>query len=173
MKVSKNNEEVKVVYESAKGTAIYMIKDLTQISAFRGVAAEKAKRFASLCLTEDELKSLIHKALDGINKNQDFAQATAILHELKLRVNMICEETSLLELAYIYLLIDGEDLERPTEEYNKKKADLVASELDLKAFFLQTALGLVENFSIKPGVNLLSYLEEIKKLTVTMDLLKL
>jgi hypothetical protein len=163
------NELVEVVYESLAGTKIYAMKDITQISAFRGVSAEKAKRFASLCLTEDELKALLDKAIDGLNKNQDIAQMVAILHELKFRVSMICEETSLLELAYIYLMIEGEDVERPSLDFNKKKATLIAEQQDLKGFFLRKALELVNYFSVKQGENLLSYLEETKILITRLS----
>jgi aspartokinase len=169
MKVNTKCEAVTVVYTSLAGTKIFAHKDITQISAFRGVAAEKNKRFASLCLTEDELKHLINTALDGINKKQDFAQAISILHELKFRSEMICEENSLLELAYIYLMIEGEDLEKPTQEFNKHKAALVEAELDIKRFFLQRALQLVGHFSQKPGVDLLNYLEETRSLMLKLS----
>lgn len=167
MKVSEQNDQVQVIFVSAKNeTKVYAHKDYTQISAFRGVGAEKAKRFANLCITEEELTKLIDSALDGVNKDRDFAKAIAILHELKFRVSMICEENSLLDLAYIYLMIEGEDLEKPTQEYNKKKAELVEEEPDLKSFFLQKALSLVDTSSLKQGADLPSYLEEVKKFTI-------
>lgn len=162
MKVPNNLTEL--IHTSMAGTKIYAMKDITQISAFRGVSAEKAKRFASLCLTEAEINTILDKALDGVNKTQDIAQAIAILHELKFRVSMICEENSLLELAYIYFMIEGEDVEKPSNEYNKKKVELMENEPDLKGFFLRGALKLVDNFSAKPDVDLLSYLAETKTL---------
>ncbi len=164
MKVNDQNKHVALVFKSILGTKVYAMKDITQISAFRGVSAEKAKRFAGLCLTESELKTLLDEAIDGINKRQDITQAIALLHELKFRANMICEENSLLELAYIYLMIEGEDMEKPSDDFNKKKAELITAETDLKGFFLRRALYLMENFSVKPGTDLLSYLEETKNL---------
>ena len=165
------NEHTELIYTSASGTPVYAMKDITQISAFRGVSAEKAKRFASLCLTEAELKSLLDKALDGINSKEkpDIAQAVSILHELKFRVSMICEENSLLELSYIYLMIDGEDMNEPSDEYNKKKAKLITEQLDLRGFFLRKALQLVDNFSARPGEDLLTYLEETKNLMTKLN----
>lgn len=166
MKVSKDNPNIEISYTSLTGKInVYGLKDITRISAFRGVAAEKAKRFAGLNMTETELKKLIDHAINGINQRQpDIAKAVAILHEINLRLQMICEENSLLELAYIYCMLEGEDDEEPTQEWNKKKAELAQAHPDIRAFFLRTALELAGNFSAKPGVDLLSYLEEIKGL---------
>src|SRR5690606_41243114 len=93
----------------------------------------------------------------------DLAGAIACLHEINWRLETICEENSLLELAYIYCMLEGEDDEQPTQEWQKKKSELVKSEVDLKAFFLRMALDLVNNFSAKPGVDLLTYLEKVKE----------
>lgn len=169
MTANANNPAVELAYESMAGTKIYCLKDITQISAFRGVAAEKAKRFASLCITEKEMTDLLETAIDGVNKNQDLVKAMAILSELRFRVKMICEENSLLELAYIYLLLEGEDIDRPSQEMNAKKAQLVTGEIDLKGFFLRKALQLADNFSQKPGEDLLNYLEAVKSLMLPLE----
>lgn len=168
MLVNDKNNNVEVVLTSKKGTKIYALKDLTTISAHRGVAAEKAKRFASLCITEDELKKIVNRGIEAINKNQDLVTPISILSELKFRVEMICEENSLLELSYIYLMIEGEDEEKPSQEFNRKKAEFLELEPELKGFFLRSALQLVNNFSQKPGVDLLSYLAETRNLVDRM-----
>lgn len=163
MIVSSKNPNTHLVYESlTKGTKIYALKDLSTISAHRGNHAEKMKRFASMAITETELKRLLDKAISSVNEKQDLVQAMAIMHEIRFRTEMICEENSLLELAYTYLMIEGEDDEMINSEYLKKKKDLVEAEIDLKGFFLRWALALVNNFSQKPDVDLLSYLEETK-----------
>lgn len=169
MTVNKSNPSVEVAYKSIDGTVIYTLKDRTKISAFRGVAAEKAKRFASLCITETELNKLLDTAIEAVNKRQDIVTAIAILSELKFRNSMICEENSLLELAYIFLMLEGEDVDHPSPEFNRKKADLISKEPDLHAFFLQQALSLVDGFSQKPGADLLAYLQETKGLIEKMS----
>lgn len=169
MKVSSKNEAVELVFTSSKGTKIYTHKDLKEISAFRGITAEQNKRFASMCITKDSLIGLLDLAMEAVNKRQNFVEALSIIHELRWRANTICEENSLLELAYIYLMIEGEDLERLTPDYIKKKTVLVEAELDLKRFFLQEALRLVDNFSMKQGVDSLTYLEETKNLLLKMS----
>jgi hypothetical protein len=158
------NEHTSLVYTSLKGTRVYAHKDITQISAFRGVAAEKAKRFASLCITHDELERLVNVAIEDLNKKQDWTQGMAILHEIRWRLNMITEENSLMDLACIYLMLEGEDIEKPSDEWNKKKRELCKGESDLRSFFLREALGLVGKFSQKQGADLLTYLEETSSL---------
>lgn len=168
MTVNKDNPNVELIFTSEAGTKIFALKDLTQISAFRGVAAEKSKRFAALCLTQDEMTELLQAQADAFNK-KEFNVAAAIGVEMQFRNKMICEENSLLELVYIYLFIEGEDLDRPTQEYNKKKAALIDAQLDLKGFFLRRALELVDNFSLRQDVDLLNYLEETKTLVLKLS----
>jgi hypothetical protein len=163
MVASKSNPLVEPVFKTTSGIQVYVLKDLTKISAFRGLAAEKAKRFVTLNITESELVKLLNIALSGINQSKpDIAQAISILHELKWRTEMICEEKSLLELAYIFLMLEGEDIEQPSEDWNNKKAALVYEHRSTRAFFLQWAIGAAGNFSAKRDADLLGYLEETK-----------
>lgn len=166
---SESNKNVKMAFKSMKGTIIYEMSDITRISAFRGVAAEKAKRFASLMLTSDELTKLLDAAIDGVNQRQDIAQAISILHEMKYRNSMICEENSLLELAYIYLLVEGEDIDVPSPEINKKKAELIRKESDLRAFFLSVALKLAGTLSLKQDADMLAYLDQVAPMVLKMN----
>jgi hypothetical protein len=168
MIVNEQNPATQLVFKSITGTKVFGFKDLTQISAFRGVAAEEAKRIASLCLTKQVLTELLEEQKQAFNK-QDFAKAVAIGIELQFRNNMICEENSLLDLAYIYLMLEGEDLEKPSKEYNKKKAELIIEQSDLKGFFLREALQLAESFSQRQDADLLNYLEETKGLLLKLS----
>lgn len=158
------NDLTELAYTSLKGTKVYIHKDITQISAFRGVAAEKAKRFASMNITSDELHKLVQESIDAVNKKQDFVKAIASMHEINWRLNLICEENSLMDLACLYLMVEGEDVERPSDEWNKKKRELCKGETDLRAFFLREGLALAGKLSSKQGADLLTYLEETTSL---------
>jgi hypothetical protein len=164
MQANQTNNTVKLKFESIAGTRVYELVDIGKISAMRGVAAEKAKRFASLNITHKELDSLLTVAIDGINQKQDIAQAISILHELKFRTSMICEENSLLDLAFIFLFLEGEDVDEPSEQMNAQKLKLVSEQPDLRAFFLTEAFKLAALLSKKQGADLLDYLEETKHL---------
>lgn len=166
MKVSKDNPNVQLVYTSISGTNVYAFVDVTtSISAHRGVAAEEAKRFASMNITKQELSRLITAQKVAINTKKDFVEAFAIMQEIEYRLNMVCEEKSLLELAYIFFMIEGEDDELPSLEINQKKQRLANDQMDLKAFFLRSALELAGNFSKKQDANLLTYLEETRDMS--------
>jgi len=164
MQANQTNNTVKLAYTSIAGTLVYELVDIGKISAMRGVAAEKAKRFASLNITHKELDSLLTVAIDGINQKQDIAQAISILHELKFRTSMICEENSLLDLAFIFLFLEGEDVDEPSEQMNAQKLKLVSEQADLRGFFLTEAFKLAALLSKKQGADLLDYLEETKHL---------
>jgi hypothetical protein len=160
MIVNKKNPNVEAVYTTKDGEIIYGFKDINEMSPMRGVSALKAKRFASLNLTRDELSRLILKAKVSINTKQDFVEAFAIMQEIEYRNRLICEESTLLDLANIYLMIEGEDMLRPTEEINKKKLKICEENFDVKCFFLQSAVVLMGYFSKKQPKDLLTYLEE-------------
>lgn len=166
MKVNEQNENVSLVFTSAKGTKIFAFKDpLSSISALRGVAAEEAKRFASMNITKQELKMLFNKCKTAVNIKKDFTEVMAIIYDIDYRLDMICEEKSLLELAYIFFMLEGEDDEKPSLDFNLKKQKIVGEQTDLKGFFLRTALKLAETFSEKQEDNLLTYLQETKAMS--------
>ncbi len=161
--VNEDNTKVKLVFTSLKGTKIFTLVDITEISAFRGVAAETAQRYAKMNVTEKELKALISSYKANVN-NQDLVKAHSIIQEIDYRLEMICETNSLFDLAAIYFFIEGEDADMPNEIINAKKKELFDAEPDLKAFFLLASMSLTKRFSEQQGKDLLSYLEETKHL---------
>lgn len=162
MKAEASNEKVQLVFTSAKGTKIYALTDVLEISAFRGLAAEKAKRFAQMNVSEKELKELIGAYKKAVSVDQDFVKANSIIQEIEYRLEFICEENSLLDLAFIYFFLEGEDVEMPSDAFNKRKSEHAKLEFDLRSFFLRSALALTNKFSNSPEKDLLNYLEEIK-----------
>lgn len=165
MTVNDKNPNVQLVFESIAGTKVYSFVDInSSISAHRGVAAQEAKRFASMNITKTELTRLISAQKIAINTKRDFVEAFSIIQEIEYRLNMVCEEKSLLELSYIFFMIEGEDDDRPTMDINQKKQQLASEQIDLKAFFLRNALVLADDFSKKQGADLLTYLEETKEI---------
>jgi len=164
-KAIESNPNVQLVFTSAKGTKIYALVDVMTISAFRGLAAEKARRFAQMNVSETELKELIGAYKKAVSAEQDFVKANSIIQEIEYRLDFICEENSLLDLAYIYFFLEGEDVEIPSNAFNQKKAEHAKLEFDLRSFFLRSALALTNKFSNSPEKDLLNYLEEIKTIS--------
>lgn len=162
---AENNPKVELVFTSSKGTKIYALRDILTISAFRGLAAEKAKRFSQMNISEKVLKELIQEYKKSVNVDQDFVKANSIIQEIEYRLEFICEENSLLDLASIYFFLEGENIEMPSDSFNKKKIEHAKLEFDVRSFFLRSALALTNKFSNSPEKDLLNYLEEIKMIS--------
>lgn len=162
---NEKNPNVKVVYTSIKGTKIYSLADPLNISAQRGISAEKAKRFADMNLSESEMKSLIKEYKRSINIDQDFVRANSIVQEIEYRLEFICEENSIYDLAALYFLVEGEDLQQPSEGHNKTKREHYNNEADVRAFFLQNGLHLINKSSQLPEGDLLTYLEKVRAIS--------
>jgi hypothetical protein len=165
VRVNKDNPNVEVVFTSAMGTIIYALKDVTTISTFRALGAEKARRHSEFCITKDELTKLIQAMKDAVNLRKDFVELMAMVQEMEYRNNFICEENTLMDLACIYYFLEDEDMEMPSDDFNQRKAKLAKAEFDIRSFFLQSALHLTKRFSEQQEKDLPLYLEEIKLLS--------
>lgn len=164
---SKNNPLLRLAFESSKGTIIYCHTDPLTISVQRGLAAEKARRFAEMNLTEKELKALIKEYKKSVN-DLDIVRAHSIIQEMEYRSELICEENSLFDLSKLYYFIEGEDIETLTDDIAKKKKDIFNAEMDIRAFFLAAAISLTQKFSKKHESDLLTYLEETKMMSARL-----
>ncbi len=162
---NQKNPNVKVAYTSAKGTNIYCLTDPLNISAQRGISAEKAKRFADMNLTEKEMKALIKEYKRSINIDQDFVRANSIVQEMEYRLDFICEENSIFDLAALYFFVEGEDVDAPNDTFNAQKKEIYKAEHDVRAFFLRNGLNLTNKSSELRDEDLLTYLEKIKTLS--------
>jgi len=154
------NPNLTVVYTSkATGERIYGYIDPLAISTPRGLAAEKAKRFVDMKITERSLKGLI-KEIKKEAGSGDIVKAFAWVQEIEFRLEMITEESSLLDLACIYFMLENEDPDAPSDAMNKKKHEIFSKDKEAKGFFLAIALSIVKRFSDKPEDDMLSYLED-------------
>lgn len=154
------NPNLTVIYDSkATGEKFYGFIDPLSIPTPRGLAAEKAKRFIDLKLTERSLKALI-KEIKKEAGSGDIVKAFAWVQEIEFRLEMITEESSLLDLACIYTMLENEDPDHPTDAFNRKKHEIFAKDKDAKGFFLTIALSVVKRYSDKPEEDLFSYLED-------------
>ncbi len=164
---SKNRDMVEV-YKDAKGNQWFSYVNVLEISPARGVSASKADRFVSLRITEGNLISLCDKAINGVNhpSKPDFVGMAAIVHEIRRRLAMVCEETSLLELSSIYYFLIDEDPRFPSHHHMKLKRELWEDDEICRSFFLHMSLGLTKQFSTMSEEDLLKFLmnSQVKEL---------
>lgn len=154
-----NNPELKLAYKAKDGTEFYSFVNVMNIGAIRGLAADKARRFAEMNLTERAMRELIKvcKASAGAG---DLVQAFSIIQEIDFRLNFICEENSTLDLVNIYFMLNEEDPEIPSETLNRKKHKIYETDPGARAFFLRIGVALMNKLSGKPEEDSLSYMRE-------------
>lgn len=154
------NELLELAYTDKLGNKWYNHSNVLGISPARGIAAARADRYVGLKISENNFKDLINAAIDGVNTNQDFVGAFAILNELKYRSEFLCEENSILDLASIYYFLEDENPEFPSEYHNKKKLDIWQKDELCRGFFLHMGLALTKRFSTTAEDDLLKFLQE-------------
>lgn len=152
------NKDLELVYKSETGHEFYAYKNILDISPSRGVSAARADRFVGMKLSEANLGALVDMAIDGINKENNFVQATAILHLIKYRQEFLCEENSLLDLSSVYYFLKDEDPEFPSDHHIEVKRQIWSKDAKCKSFFLHCALALTKRFSDTPEEDLMSFL---------------
>lgn len=158
------NEKLTVAYsDPINKITFYCLKDPTYLPAQRFVPAMRAKRFSDLKITEESLREIIKKIKHAVNVEKDFLTAFGWWCEVELRLNMICEEDSILELVKLYYYLPDEDPEFPTAEANKKKSEIFERYPLVKGFFLRIGINMMENFGMKHDEEVLSYLQETTK----------
>lgn len=160
---SKNPKLVLAYEDPINKIQFYCLQDPTQLPARRGVNAMRAKRFADMKLTEEALKEIIKRVKNAVNVNKDFVEAFGWWQEVEFRQNLICEEDSILELVKLYYYLPDEDPEMPSEEANKRKTEIFKQYPNTKDFFLRIGIAMMENFGMQSEQQVLSYLEETKK----------
>lgn len=158
------NDKLTEVFKTKSGIKFFGFLDPLGIPAIRGVAAEKAKRFLDMNITERSMKDLIRvcKAEAGAG---DIVRAFSVIQEIEYRLNFICEESSILDLACIYFMLQDEDPEVPSEAKNREKHKIFEEDPQTRAFFLRIGIALVKKFSEKREEDLIGYLEENQKMS--------
>ena len=145
------------VYTDRNGRNWYEYSNPMTMPARRAIAAEIATRFQEMNLTKNELIRLMKAMKDSANDG-NIVQLFQYLGEIEFRLNFIGEENTLLELASIYFLIDGEDETTMDEKHKQIKLDALKGDVELKDFFIQKAFTKTINYSNMSGTAILDYL---------------
>lgn len=154
------NIKLKEVYTDALGNKWFAQTNILEISPARGLSAARADRYVGLKISEHNFSQLLNVAIDGLNKEQNISQMIAIMHELKWRQEMLCEESSILDLAGIYYFLQDENPDFPSEVHNQKKREIWAQDEICRGFFLTLGLSLTTKFSNTPEEDLLKFLNQ-------------
>ena len=151
--------EVVKVYQDKFGNEWFEYVNPMQLPAKRAIAAEVATRFAEMNLTKENLITLMadmkKKANDG-----NIVDLFQLLAEIEFRLNFLGEETTLLELACCYYLINNEDETDFSDLYRNKKLEIFKLDGEAKAFFIQGAFRYTIKYSELSEIDILDYLKQ-------------
>jgi hypothetical protein len=163
------------IYTDKNGVSWYEYNNPLTIPAKRAISAEVATRFADMNLTRFQLIRLIQEMKRNANEGK-IVDLFHLLAEVEFRINYLGEEETLLELATIYFVIDGEDETGMDEMSKKKKRDLLKSDEEALSFFLERAWKLTTKFSESSEYAIAEYLKinqvNIEKLNHSIHKLK-
>jgi hypothetical protein len=163
------------IYTDKNGVSWYEYNNPLTIPAKRAISAEVATRFADMNLTRHQMIRLIQEMKRNANEGK-IVDLFHLLAEVEFRINYLGEEETLLELATIYFVIDGEDETGMDEMSKKKKRDLLKSDEEALSFFLERAWKLTTKFSESSEFAIVEYLKinqvNIEKLNHSIHKLK-
>lgn len=152
------NPNLNLAYEDG-GVKFYAHINPLEISPIRGVAAERASRFVNMMITENNLRTLI-KEIKTAAGQSDIVKAFSIVQEIEYRLDFICEENSVLELACIYYMLEDENPHTFNSAFTEKKMKIFNDNENARSFFLHIGLSLIDKFSKLPEIDLRTYLAQ-------------
>lgn len=162
--VNATDPRLKLAYEDKEAKVkFYTFTDGQYLPALRGIAAQRARRFVEMNMTEKNMKALVKKCKDHAQK-MNVVDAFAIIHEMEYRLEFLGEEESLLDLVCLYYLLEDESPEFANEQANAKKREFIMTNVKARAFFLPIAVSLSSKLSNKSLDAALNYLEEVRPL---------
>ncbi len=155
------NPNLNKVFTDMFGNNWYCNVNPLNISAMRGLSAEKAKRFMMMKLDEHTMRALIDKAC-AVAGTGDLVQGFAIMYEIKHRLDFVCEENSVLDLVFMYYFLEDEDPDVALPHFNLKKRGILMKDKGARAFFLRIGVSIMTKFSGIPEESLLGSLEKLQ-----------
>lgn len=126
------------VYTDKFGNRYYQLKEISQISYRRSIAAEIATRQAEFNLTKDDMKKIIASMKTMANEG-NIVDMFALLSEVEQRMDYAGEEETLLHLASVYFFNETEDIDEYLVPEQTAKIDLWRQDPHAKTFFLHRA----------------------------------
>ena len=151
--------DLEKIYEMPDGRSVYAFSNLLQIPYKRKEAAMMYSRFAQLCMTPERFQEYVKQAIAALNKNNT-ALAATLLYHMQITDEIYGEVESLLRLASVFTVMEGEDAEKYTESMQEKKVELWKSIPDARAFFLTWAAQSLPNLSQQQRDNILKNIKE-------------
>lgn len=161
--------ELELMYTDKVGNNFYVSKNPLKTTFERQAAIEEKVAAIDYNLTKPELKALVSDARAGIRAavetgdGDTLAASLSALDEIDLRAERLAATETLLDLACVIFLIDGENPETFNEFTFERKRVLAKADDDLRLFFCQMCWDAYKVQTAQLNFNLPAYLTAMKK----------
>jgi len=135
----------------------YTYKNPIQLPYKRTEAALTYSRYAQMCITNELLKSSLDALIIANNKG-DKSMVGHIANNLIINETHYGERNSLLNLATVYCVLEGEPCEKYIQSWQDKKLKIWQDDEDCRDFFLIWAYKKVPSFMTAQKDIILNYL---------------
>jgi len=133
------------------------VSDALKMPQKRAVLAEVSTKYAEMNMTKDDLERFIAAIQEECNKGK-LTKAFYFLELMKERLTWAAEEETLLDLACVYFLLEGENVLACTPEMTAKKKAILREDAEARAFFLVTAYNCTAHYGSISETGILDYL---------------
>lgn len=152
---------VNQIYEDSYGNKWFAYANPLMIPAARAIAAEAASKAADMCMTPETFSRMVQQAKDRANEG-DIVECFKVFDRMQERMTFAAEETTLLQLANCYFLLEGEDPEQPNDRMTEVKQKIWKEDADCRAFFLIAAYRIIDVYGKASDSDILKYLMEAR-----------
>lgn len=150
--------QLKPVRVDTDGRTHYVFKYPTDMPISRAVAAEHALRMAEIGMNKARLQDIVAEMTRLMQQEGNAIKIAALLYEIEVGLTSVAEEETLLQVAAVLTLEEGEPTEYDPIWANGKIAKWRRSPAD-RDFFLQQAWVSTRQFKELSGIDILSYLK--------------
>lgn len=147
------------VYDDRQGNSWYAFSNPLKLPAQRALAGEVAMKQAMMNMDRDMLADYILKIKEHANKGE-LTTVFYLVERIEERLTWSCEEQTLLSLANVYFLLEGENPLTISDVTSKRKKQLMTDDIEAKGFFLTAAYKLIDRYSDISETDILTYLME-------------
>ena len=153
---------LKFIYEDKLGNKYYEYENFVTLPALRSIAVESSVKQLGLCLTLDEEKRLFDEMDKAINEER-FTDVVYLIKDIQYRLQYLATESTLLELATVYFVMEDENPKAFQDKWKRKKLKAWNADPDAKDFFLSAAWQNIKSYSDISVEDITSYLTKNNK----------
>ncbi len=150
---------LRTVYKDKFGNTWKEFENNLDLPASRAIAAEIAAKHAEFNIDAELLKEMIATIKNDLNQGK-IVDAFHLFEEIEIRLEMIGEEKTLLDLCCCYYLLNDEEPNSSGQSTRKEKLEILDNDFAARSFFLQRSFEFTKNFSNILEEDILKFLKE-------------